>query len=79
MSDSKRSKKRSNVPNTPKDHFISAYAHHIEEAVVHLHAASLLKGEVPTKERQIIVKIKRHLAVLHRLETKRHRDPDARD
>lgn len=65
--------------NGPKDHFISEYAHHLEEAVVHLHAASLLKKEVPTRERKIIVKIKRHLAVLHRLETKRRRDPDAQD
>ncbi len=66
--------------NKPKDHFISPVAHYYEEAIVNLHAITHYhKGEIPKAERDIIFKLKRHLATLHRRETKRRRDQDVQD
>lgn len=63
-------RRRNNSQNKPTDHFISAYAHHLEEAVVHLHAAYLIKS-VPKAERLHLKKMKKNLAILHRREQDR--------
>jgi uncharacterized protein (UPF0147 family) len=67
MTTKKKSEKPSTLPNAPQDHFISAYAHHIEEAIVHLHSITLDKS-VPKAERLHIRKMKKNLAILHQRE-----------
>jgi hypothetical protein len=71
MSDKRSSKRPKRASKTLEDlaseHFVSAYAFHLEEAVVHLHAA-FLDSSVPKAERLHIAKIKRNLATLHQRE-----------
>jgi hypothetical protein len=74
MSTSQRKRKQTRVIGST--HFVSPLAHHLEEAVVHLHAIVVDKN-VSAKVRRIVHRMEKELGIIHRWELKRHGiDPD---